>query len=94
MDFGQLSGFRAGQGSLVQCWVHFLHKKSEKMKTFQLTAIKLLAFLHHKTQRGTTFSDMDAGRLHFLGSQRVELKARPFFLLALRAGRPREVGFY
>ena len=25
---------------------------------------------------------MDAGRWHFLGSQRVELKARPFFLLA------------
>ena len=37
---------------------------------------------------------MDAGRSHFLGSQRVELKARPFFLLALRAGRPREVGFF
>ena len=37
---------------------------------------------------------MDAGRWHFLGSQRVELKARPFFLLALRTGRPREVGFY
>ena len=36
---------------------------------------------------------MDAGRLHFLGSQRVELKARPFYLLALCAGRPREVGF-
>ena len=45
-------------------------------------------------QRGTTFSDMDARRWHFLGSQRVELKARPFFLLALRACRPREVGFY
>ena len=45
-------------------------------------------------KRGTTFSDMDAGRWHFLGSQRVELKARPFFLLALRAGGPREVGFY
>ena len=37
---------------------------------------------------------MDAGRWHFLGSQRVELKARPFFLLALRACRPREVSFY
>ena len=37
---------------------------------------------------------MDAGRWHFLGSQRVELKARPFFLLTMRARRPREVGFY
>ena len=42
----------------------------------------------------TTFSDMDARLLHFLGSHRAELKTRPFFLLALRAGRPREVGFY
>ena len=37
---------------------------------------------------------MDAGRLHFLGSQRVELKARPFFLLALRACRPCVVSFF
>ena len=37
---------------------------------------------------------MEAGRSHFLGSQRVELKARPFFLLALRARRPRAIGFY
>ena len=44
--------------------------------------------------RGTGSSDMDARLWHFLGSQRVELKAGPFFLLALRAGRPREVGFY
>ena len=53
-----------------------------------------VAVFHQKSKRGTTFSDMDAGRWHFLGSQRVELKARPFFLLALRACRPREVGFY
>jgi hypothetical protein len=44
-------------------------------------------------QRGTGSSDMDAGLWHFLGSQMVELKARPFFLLALRAGQPRAVGF-
>ena len=50
--------------------------------------------LHTFSERGTTFSDMDARLWHFLGSQRVELKARPFFLLALRTGRPREVGFY
>ena len=37
---------------------------------------------------------MDAGLWHFLGSQRVGLKARPFFLLALRARRPRAIGFY
>ena len=36
---------------------------------------------------------MDARLWHFLGSQMEELKARPFFLLALRAGRPREVDF-
>ena len=36
---------------------------------------------------------MDARLWHFLGSQMVGLKARPFFLLALRARRPREVGF-
>ena len=37
---------------------------------------------------------MDARLWHFLGSQMVELNARPYFLLALSAGQPREVGFY
>ena len=45
-------------------------------------------------KRGRGYSDMGAGKWLFLGSQRVELKTRPFFLLALRARRPREVGFY
>ena len=37
---------------------------------------------------------MDARLWHFLGSQRVELKARPFFLLALRADRHGTAGFF
>ena len=37
---------------------------------------------------------MDARLWHFLGSQMVGLKARPFFLLALRACRPRAVSFF
>ena len=48
----------------------------------------------YKKKRGTTFSDMDAGLWHFLGSQRVELKARAFFLLALPARRPGAIGFF
>ena len=39
-----------------------------------------------RSKRGRVFSDMDAGLWHFLGSQMVRLKERPFFLLALRAG--------
>ena len=59
---------------LLSSMVNFFFQKIEKIKL---------------SKRGTTFSDMDARRWHFLGYQRVELKARPFFLLALRAGRPR-----
>ena len=78
-------------------WCFFLQKIPRSQLIFgvlkkYILDLKVLIFSFEK--RGTTFSDMDAGRSHFLGSQRVELKARPFFLLALRAGRPREVGFY